>query len=137
MEIEARKAIKREAEKIKEEVDAKMKKLEDEKKALINSMAKEEEVEIQIDRMEDPEEIKMKLMKELGMDGISKFMSDGPEFSIRDDYIDEEFEGHEYGWGSDKKGTLDPETGKLAKITRNPSMKDYWEAAGYLNFLEA
>ena len=41
MEMEARKAIKREAEKIKEEVDAKMKKLEDEKKALINSMAKE------------------------------------------------------------------------------------------------
>ena len=41
MEMEARKAIKREAEKIKDEVDAKMKKLEDEKKALINSMAKE------------------------------------------------------------------------------------------------
>ena len=41
------------------------------------------------------------------------------------------------GWGSDKKGSLDPETGKLSKIERTPSMKDYWEAAGYLNFLEA
>ena len=84
--------------------------------------------------MDDAEDIKMKIMKELGK---GKFMSDGPEFSIRDDYIDEEFEGTESGWGSDKKGMLDPETGKLAKITRNPSMKDYWEAAGYLNFLEA
>ena len=41
------------------------------------------------------------------------------------------------GWGSQKTGYLDPETGKLAKIERSPSMKDYWGAAGYLNFLEA
>ena len=44
--MEARNAIKKEAEKIKEEVDARMKKLDDDKKALINSMVNEEEVVI-------------------------------------------------------------------------------------------
>ena len=44
---------------------------------------------------------------------------------------------HPDGWGSQKTGYLDPKTGQLAKIERNPNMKDYWHAAGYLNFLEA
>ena len=131
------KAIKTEVENIKEEVEAKMKNLEEKHKVFMDMKAKEEEMQIQIDRLDDPEEMKKKLMKQLGIDGTPMFQSDGPEFSIRDDYIDKDFEGHEAGWGSNKKGTLDPETGKLAKITRNPSMKDYWEAAGYLNFLEA
>jgi hypothetical protein len=41
------------------------------------------------------------------------------------------------GWGSQKTGFLDQQTGQLSKIERNPNMKDYWKAAGYLNFLEA
>lgn len=85
----------------------------------------------------DPTAIREKILKDLGIEGTPMFMSDGPEFSIHDEYMDDKFDVHQQGWGSDKKGTLDPETGKLAKVNRTPSMKDYWEAAGYLNFLEA
>lgn len=90
-----------------------------------------------MDESDDPAAVRRNLMKELGEEGTLLFASDGPEFSINEDYMDDKFEVFQQGWGSDKKGTLDPETGKLASVKRTPSMKDYWEAAGYLNFLEA